>query len=240
MLPLINVDAARVPDRVLVVGDPARVRLVAGRLEDVEELGSNREYLTMAGTYRGRRIGIASHGVGSAGAAICFEELCQAGVKRLIRAGTCGGIQDDVNEGDLVVVTSAVRREGLTQRLVPLGYPAAANVDVVLALRNAATARAVRFHEGITVTDDLFYSHAMLGNEFQFWHDAGVKSYEMEISALYVVASLNNVQAGAIITVDANNLKIKELTTSTYDPHRTIVRDGVEKMIDVALDALVA
>ena len=206
----------------------------------MEQLGANREYVTVAGTFGGRRIGVASHGVGSAGAAICFEELCQAGVKRIVRAGTCGGLADDVEEGDLVVVTSAVRREGLTERLVPLGYPAVASVDVVLALRQAALAKGVRFHEGITVTDDLFYAHSLLGNEFQFWHDAGVTSYEMEVSCLFVISALNGVQAGAILTADANNIKIKELTTSSYDPHRAVVREGVEAMIDVALAALVA
>jgi uridine phosphorylase len=239
LLPLIKVESSSVPERVLVVGDPHRVPIVAERFADTEELGRNREYVTVAGTYRGRRIAVASHGVGSAGAGMCFEELCQAGAGRIIRAGTCGGLADDVEEGDLVVVTSAVRREGLTQRLVPLGYPAAATPDVVIALRQAARAREVRFHEGVTVTDDLFYAHPMLGNEFQFWHDAGVTSFEMECSALFVIAALHRVEAGAILTVDARNLDLDE-GMKAYDPHRTVVRVAVEAMIDVALDALVA
>lgn len=239
-LPFLKLDAAILPDRFLVVGDPGRVRVIAERLEDVEELGSNREYVSIAGTFGGRRIGVASHGVGSAGAALCFEELCRGGVRRIIRAGTCGGLQDDVEEGDNVVVTAAVRREGLTQRLVPIGYPAVGTPEVVIALRQAAEARGGRFHEGITVTDDVFYTHSMLGNEFMFWHDAGVVSYEMEVAALYVIASLHKVQVGAILTADANNIRIQALTTASYDPHRTVVRDGVDAMLDIALAALVS
>jgi uridine phosphorylase len=235
---LIKVDAAAVPDRVLVVGDPNRVAIVAQRLQNVVELGRNREYVTVAGSYRGRRIGVASHGVGAPGAALCFEELCQAGAQRLIRAGTCGGLADGVEEGDLVVVTGAVRREGFTQRVVPLGYPAIATTDVVLRLREAALARKVKFHEGLTVTDDLFYAHPMLGNELQLWHDAGVAAIEMECSALLILASLHGVQAGAILTVDAKDLELKDMTA--YNPHRTNIRDAVEAMIDVSLDALVA
>ena len=78
-----------------MVGDPTAP---AGglALEDAVEIGRFREYVTLVGHHRGTRVGVSSHGVGAAGAAVCFEELFMAGVQRVIRAGTCGGMQDDV------------------------------------------------------------------------------------------------------------------------------------------------
>ena len=132
-LPVLNVAAKDIPERMLVVGDPDRARRVAGRLEDKIEIGHFREYVTLVGRHRGVKVGVVSHGVGAAGAAVCFDELFQAGVQRVIRAGSCGGMQDNVLNGHLVIVTAAVRNEGLTSQLVPDGYPAVASADLVAA-----------------------------------------------------------------------------------------------------------
>jgi uridine phosphorylase len=140
VLPIMRVRAGDVPDRVLVVGDPARATRVSERLTDVHEVSRNREYVMYRGLHDGEDIGVASHGVGSAGAAVCFEELCRSGARRIIRAGTTGGLQPHVVDGDLVVAHGAVREDGHTRHLVPPTFPALASVDVVEALRAAPTA----------------------------------------------------------------------------------------------------
>ena len=237
-LPVLNVEASQIPERMLVVGDPDRALRVAARFEDRVEIGRFREYLTLAGTHRGVDVGVVSHGVGAAGAAVCFDELFQAGVRRVIRAGSCGGMQDHVLDGHLVIVTGAVRNEGLTSQLVPDGYPAMSSPDVVTALRRAARDEE-NIHEGITRTNAVFYTHDILGSNLPLWQKAGVTSVEMECAALFVMAGLQSREAGAILAVDGNPLVERDEEMTGYNPHREVVRDAVGRMIGIALDALV-
>ena len=237
-LPVLNVEASQIPERMLVVGDPERALRVAARLEDRVEIGRFREYLTLAGTHRGIDVGVVSHGVGAAGAAVCFDELFQAGVRRVIRAGSCGGMQDHVLDGHLVIVTGAVRNEGLTSQLVPDGYPAMSSPDVVTALRRAARDEE-NIHEGITLTNAVFYTHDILGSNLPLWQKAGVTSVEMECAALFVMAGLQSREAGAILAVDGNPLVERDEEMTGYNPHREVVRDAVGRMIGIAMDALV-
>jgi uridine phosphorylase len=237
VLPLIGVRAGDVPESVVVVGDPARAEAIAARLDGARLAGRNREYSLFVGTHRGVPLGVASHGVGSAGAGVCFEELCRGGARRLVRAGTCGGLQPDVTDGAIVIATGAVRDDGLTPRLVPLGFPAVASVDVVTALRRAATDAGVEPVEGIVLTSDVFYPHDVLGSPLPAWAAAGAVAVEMEVAALLVVAALHGVEAGAVLAVDGNPLAAGDPEMAGYDPHRQVVRDAVDAMAAIALDA---
>ena len=88
--PILGIDSDALPDKVLVVGDPGRVEKVGEYLTGSEWLGRNREYHSLIGRYGGTTIAVVSHGVGSAGAGVCFEELCRAGAKRIVRVGSAG------------------------------------------------------------------------------------------------------------------------------------------------------
>lgn len=240
LLPILAVNTADIPDRVLVVGDPGRAEATAELLDDAVEVGHNREYLTFRGTYKGTTVAVISHGVGAAGAAICFEELCQAGAKRIIRAGTAGGMQEHVRDGSIVIVSAAVRADGVTQQIVPPGYPAAANIDVVLALRNAAAEQSATTAEGIILTYGLFYPHKVIGSVLEMWQRAGVVAVEMECAALFVIAAQYDIAAGAVLAIDGNPLADDDDDMTGYDPHRTVVHEAVDMTVRTALDALVA
>lgn len=234
--PIMRLMPGEIPERALVVGDPARAEKVAAHLDGATELGRFREYVTFSGTHRGVPMVVSSHGVGAPGAALCFEELHQAGVTRILRAGTCGGLQPYVADGDLVIATGAIRDDGLTPGLVPLAFPALASVDVVSRLREAGRSVEHRVHEGIVLTGAVFYTHDVLGSSLARWASAGAIAVEMECAALFVIGSLNGTEVGAILTSDGNPLHD---TSEGYDPHRDVVRDAVDVMIGVALDALV-
>lgn len=239
-LPILGVRGDQIPERVLVVGDPARAERLVSRLDDGKVVSRNREYVLVHGTHRGVPIGVVSHGVGSAGAGVCFEELCRGGAARIIRAGTCGGMQPSVRDGAIVIGRAAVREDGLTPRLVPPSFPAVADVDVVLALRQAAAAASVDVHEGIVMTGDLFYPHDVLGSDLAMWARAGVIAVEMEAAALLVTAALHGARAGVVLAADGNPLAEADEDMSGYDPHRQVVTDAVDTMLGIALDALVA
>lgn len=240
-LPLLRVRVSDLADRALVVGDPGRAARVAERLDDARQLTANREYHVYAGSYRGVPVTVASHGVGAAGAAVCFEELARGGVSRIIRSGTAGGIQPEVVDGAIVVATGAVRADGVSHQLVPTEFPAIASPELTIALRDAAAATGLSVHSGIVLTGDMFYpSDVITGIDHRMWQRAGVVAVEMEAAALFVIASLHGIDAGAVFAIDGNPLAEKDDSMGGYDPYREIVTQAVDGALVTALDVLVS
>jgi uridine phosphorylase len=237
-LPLLGIKARDVPQRVVVVGDPARAAKVAEQMDGVDNLANSREYSSFRGTYDGKTVMVVSHGVGAAGAAVCFEELLRGGAQTLIRAGTAGALQDHIADGSLVIATGAVRDEGLTHRLVPETFPAVSDPDVLVALRDAVIGVGYEAQCGIFLTSDLFYPHKPLGSQLSMWSSAGVIATEMEASALLVLASLHGCRAGSVAVIDGNPLRRDDQKNTSYNPHRDIVDTAVAAMIEAALVAV--
>ena len=234
-LPILRVSPRDLAPVAIVVGDPERARAAAALLDDAVEIGSNREYLTLAGTRDGFRLVVASHGVGAPGANVCFAELIRGGVDTLIRAGTCGGIVEDVVDGDLIIATAAVLTDGASDQLIAPGYPAVADRTVVEALA-AAARREGPVREGFVVTEATFYPGAF-PPRWQSYNRYGALAVEMEMSSLFVVASMNGARAGGIVAVDGNLVAERNPDMSDYDPHRGVVREAVAAMLEIAVDA---
>lgn len=237
-LPLLGVRVGDVPERVVVVGDPARAEQAAGLLESAKELGRSREYVTFVGTRRGQPVGVVSHGVGGPGAAVCFEELCRADVRTVIRAGTAGGVQPDVQAGHFVVATAAIREDGYSDGVVPPAFPASGDHRVVAALRARLEREGRPVHTGIVLTSGVFYAHAVVEDALTRWRRAGAVAVEMEVAALYVIAALHGIRAGAVLTVDGNPVESDDAAMRTYDPRRRVTTEAVERMLVVALDVV--
>ncbi|GGG84100.1 nucleoside phosphorylase [Paenibacillus radicis (ex Gao et al. 2016)] len=234
LLSILQVQSEDLPPFAIVCGDPFRAEKIAGKLTNARELAFSREYRTFVGEYDGVRLAVVSHGVGSPGAAVCFEELIRGGVKTLIRVGTAGSYSADHPAGSLIVSTAAVRAEGLTSQLVPSGFPAVADSEVTAALYEAATAEGGIVKKGITVTLDVFFNGVVEIPHKQY-KAAGVLAVEMEIAALYVVASLRGVRAGAILALDGY---ADSDLAADYDPHTNVVADAVEREIAAALKSI--
>ena len=147
-------------------------------------------------------------------------------------------MQPHVVDGDLLVATGAVRDDGVSPKLVPLSFPAIADVDVLLALRAAAAGHCLDSHEGVILTSDLFYPHDVQGSRLPLWQRSGVLAVEMECAPLFVIASLHGRAAGAIVAIDGNPLGHDDQDMSHYDPDRSIVHNAISLMIDIALEAL--
>lgn len=238
-LPITGLTVGDIPPSVLVCGDPARATKTADHLHEPELLSERREYRVYRGTYEALPFAVCSHGVGAAGAAIAFEELITAGARRIIRIGTCGGLQRDVQDGDLVIATAAVDATGYGRQVTPAGYPAVADWRLVNTLVEAASTR--RFITGIVLTSDNFYGGVDTAEtpHYPSMTAANVVAVEMECAALFKVGSLRRVQTAAILAVDGNVMEEGE-SMDVYDPHRSVVGDAVEAEIEIALRALVA
>lgn len=244
LMPILQIHSEDMPAYAIVCGDPARAEKISLKLEQARELAFSREYRTFVGLYEGVQIAVVSHGVGSPGAAVCFEELIRAGVTTLIRVGTAGSYTADYPAGSVIVSTAAVRTDGLTRQLVPDGFPAVADIGVTQALIEAARGQgsadaatfAGKVGVGITVTLDAFFA-GVEEIPHRKYKQAGALAAEMEIAALYIVSTLRGARAGAIVAIDG--FADSDLAAE-YDPHTDAVGQAVEREINAALRALAA
>ena len=202
---------------VLLPGDPERVGKIASLWDSQKEVAHHREYHTMTGVYQNVPITCTSTGIGAPSLAIAVEELTRIGVTTFIRTGTCGGIQKNMNIGDLVISTGAVRFEHASQEYVTQAYPAVAHYEVVEALIQSAKELKVRYHVGITASMDTFYcgqgrpgyKNYLPSFDEHILSDmqkAGVKNFEMEVSCLLTLAGLFGKRAGAVCVVIASRI----------------------------------
>lgn len=235
-LPCLALCEGEIAPRVLVCGDPARAKSIADKLAGSTCLAQNREYHTYGGSWKGTPVTVTSHGVGAGGAAIVFESLCRAGAKVIIRVGTCGGMQKGIDAGSIVIGTGCCRDDGVTEKMIPLSYPAIAHRDVVNALADAAREKNIDVHVGIVMTNALFYA-GLLPSNVRLFMQAGVKAMENEAAALLVTAELHQVKAGVILAADAPAFEL--VGVEGYEPDQECVAKAVEDEIEIALDALV-
>ena len=233
-LPITGIPRKGLPTLALVTGDPKRVPRIAEMLDDIKEIADRREYVTCTGTWKEMELVVASHGVGAPGAILLFQELAQAGVTTMVRAGTCGALVESISDGDLIIATGAVREDGVTDQMVPPSYPASSDPEVVMALQGAAERLGHPVHQGTVLTRAAFFP-GILESTLEKHAADGVIAVEMELAALLVTATLKELRAGGVLVVDGNPLRTKP---EAYDPHRTVVQDGIRAMFSVALDAL--
>lgn len=237
VLPCIAVCEGDINPRVITCGDPARAEKISKKLDQVKCLAKNREYHTYTGTWKGVPVTVTSHGVGAGGAVIGFESLCRAGAKVIIRVGTCGGMQKEVTAGSIVIARAACREEGVTEKILPLSYPAIADVEVIQALEKSAADLKIRAHSGIILTQALFYP-GLLESTVRLYMKAGVIAMENEAAGLLVVAGLHGVKAGAVLAADAPAFEL--VGVEGYQPDEEMVAKAVEDEIEIALNAVIA
>ncbi|WP_435066871.1 nucleoside phosphorylase [Haloplanus sp. C73] len=204
-----------VADTVLLPGDPDRVDIVTDRWDEAETMADHREYRTATGRYEGAPLSVTSTGIGSPSAAIAVEELARVGAETFLRVGSCGALQPEMDVGDLVITTGAVRSEGTSAEYVREDYPATADHAVVSALVAAAERLDYDYHCGVTMSTDSFYA-GQARSGFEGFEAAGsdsllddlraanVKNVEMEASSILTLANVYGLRAGAVCTVFAN------------------------------------
>ena len=122
----------------ILPGDPGRCKAIAALFDDAHFVSSNREFTIYTGTLLGEKVSVCSTGIGGPSASIAMEELHNIGADTFLRVGTCGGIDLNVQSGDVVIATGAIRFEHTSREYAPIEYPAVANFEVATALRPGA------------------------------------------------------------------------------------------------------
>jgi DeoD family purine-nucleoside phosphorylase len=222
-------------EAVLLPGDPLRAKYIAETfLEGAEQKNGERGLLGYTGTYEGKRVSVQGTGMGCPGATIVFEELVQLGVKKLIRVGTCGGLQPSHALGDLIVALSAVPADSTAMHLVANEpHCPTASWGLVHEAVHLAKHRDQELHIGPIVSSDLFYNPDE--GQYQRWSSRGVLAVEMEAAALFTVAALRGVQSACFLTV--SDIVVEGVFTRISDED---LRAAVDRMTKLALDVAVS
>ncbi|MEM2908169.1 MAG: nucleoside phosphorylase [Candidatus Hadarchaeales archaeon] len=222
---------------VLLSGDPKRVERIATFFDEARKVADYRGFVTYTGKVKGIEISACSTGIGCPSAAIVVEELAKIGAQTFIRVGTTGALQPEIEVGDLIIPTAAVRADGASRAYVPPEYPAVADLDVLSSLVQAAKKLGVKVHVGKVVSTDAFYA-----GQVEAWGRANVLSAEMECSIIFILASLKGLRAGAILAVDGN--LAKGVKKGEFEPGERTgelderVQRAIDKEIEVAIEAV--
>lgn len=220
----------------ILPGDPGRVSKIARMLDSYKPIAVNREFTSYLGTIDNEKVLVISTGIGGPSTAICVEEIALLGIETVIRVGTSGGMQQDVNSGDLVIASSAIRQEGTTKEYVPVEFPAVADIDVLNALIESAKNLGYPYHTGVIQSKDSFYGQHSpekmpvgyeLKNKWNAWIKAGCLASDMETAAVYIVSQIRGIKAGSVLSVIWN----QEQSGGTED-------FSTERSIKTAVDAI--
>jgi purine-nucleoside phosphorylase len=173
--------------------------------------------------------------MGCPGATIVFEELIQLGCKRLMRVGTCGGLQAHHALGDLVVALSAVPADATARHLVDdEPHCPTTSWELIHGAVHAAKELGQPMHVGPIVTSDVFYNPDE--SQYERWSSRGVLAVEMEAAALFTVTALGgigkvpDVHGGCLLTV--SDIVVEGVFTRITDEE---LRAAVDRMTRVAL-----
>lgn len=222
-------------ETVLMPGDPLRAKFIAeSYLSDVILVNEVRNMLGFTGRYNGRRVSVQGSGMGVPSIQIYATELIKDfGVTRIIRVGSCGAIQDEIDLGDVVIGMAAGTDSTVNRRrLEGRDFPAVADYGLLRAVTDEAERRAMATRVGSVFTSDIFYEPEG-SNTFALLERYGFLAVEMEAAGLYGVAAEYGAAALTVATV-SDQLKRGEHMSAADR------QTSFDDMIRLVLDAVTA
>jgi len=198
----IQAKQGEIAESILLPGDPLRAKWIAESfLEDAVCYNTVRGMLGFTGTYKGKRVSVQGTGMGIPSTLIyCHELITNYGVKNLIRVGSAGSYQKNVNLRDIVIAMSASSTSGINNsRFVNSDYAPTANFELFMKAALYAKENSIPIKAGNILSSDEFYEDDP--ETYKKWAEFGVLCVEMEAAGLYTIAAKHNVNALAILTI---------------------------------------
>jgi 5'-methylthioadenosine phosphorylase/purine-nucleoside phosphorylase len=219
----------------LLPGDPLRAKYIAETyLDNAVQRNAERGMLGYTGEFEGRPVSVQATGMGCPSAAIVVEELHQLGVKRMLRVGTCGGLQPDLVLGDLIVALSAIPADATARHLVGTDqHVPTASWELVHGAVHVAKGIDQAMRIGPIVSSDLFYNPD--DGQYERWSSRGVLAVEMEAAILFTLGALRGFAAGCLLTV--SDVVVEGEFQRISDEE---LRAAVDRMTRVALATVTA
>jgi purine-nucleoside phosphorylase len=223
-----------IAEAVLLPGDPLRAKFIAETfLENVKQYNGVRNMFGYTGAYRGKPVSVQGTGMGIPSISIYVNELFQEyGVKRAIRVGTAGSIQENVKVRDLIIALSSCTDSNVNRfRFGGRSFAPTASFSLVKKAYEAAAAKGWEPAVGSVVSSDTFYGDDP--GEWKLWAKYGVLALEMESAELYTLAAKYGREALCLLTVSDSFITHEQ--TSAEERQTAFTR-----MMEVALEAAVS
>jgi uridine phosphorylase len=171
-------------------------------------------------------------GFGAPTAVMSLEELAAYGINKFINLGTAGGLQTNMNIGDIVVCERAIRDEGTSHHYLPEEKYAHASRELTAELVNAIEKRSIRFRNGTSWTTDAVYRETV--EELLQYRSEGVLTVEMEAAALFAVGSFRKVSVSSVFSV--SDILTEEGWNQGYHSEEKL--DGLKQIFEAGLEAI--
>ena len=232
--PHINAKPGDFADAVIMPGDPLRAKFIAENyLDEARQVNDVRNMLGFTGRYKGRPLSVLGHGMGIPSCSIYCSELVNSfGVKRLLRAGSCGAVSKKVRLRDIIIAMGACT-DSKVNRVRFRGHDFAAIADYEL-LRTAvahAERKRLSHHVGNVFSADLFYTPEP--EMFELMEKYQVYGVEMEAAGIYGLAAEFGVKALTVCTVSDHVVSGERLSAQERE-------SGFKDMIELILETAIA
>lgn len=228
--PHIKPNGVEIAETVLLPGDPLRAKFIAETfLEDYECFNEVRGMLGYTGTYKGKKISVMGTGMGPASMGIYSWELINVfGVKNLVRIGTCGAMQENINLYDVILGMGAATDSNYGHQFnLPGQFPLTASFELLEKAKKIADEKGQKVHIGNILSSEIFYNADPTA--MKKWQDMGILSVEMESVSLYWNAIQARVNALCILTVSDHLITGEQTSTEERQTAFT-------KMMEIALE----
>ena len=198
----IGAKSGDIAETILLPGDPLRAKYVADNLlEEATCYTRVRGMLGYTGLYHGKRVSVQGTGMGIPSISIYVNELIsEYGVKQLIRVGTCGALQPDLQIRDVLLAMSASTDSAINKlRFRGMDYAPTASFSLLKRAYDVAQQKGIAVKVGSILSGDTFYEDDP--DQWKLWAKFGVLAVEMESAALFTLAAKFDVEALTILTV---------------------------------------
>jgi len=231
----INANVGDIAEIVLLPGDPLRAKYIAETyLENPVCYNQVRGMYGFTGTYNGVRVSVQGTGMGMPSLSIYVNELLRFyGVKKLIRVGSCGAMQENVKIRDVILAQAATNTSNMMNRRFPgINYAPIADFELLHNTYMTAKDHGMHVHVGNILSEDSFYEDYNSNRNAKLV-DYNILAVEMEAAELYTLAAKHKAQALCVLTV-SDSLVTQEETTAeerekTFGEMIKLVLDTVSK-----------
>ncbi len=216
--------------KVLMPGDPLRAKYIADHfLENAKCFNTVRNMLGYTGTYKGKEVSVMGGGMGMPSVGLYTYELFHFyDVDTVIRIGSTGAIQDDVNVLDVVIGMGACTDSNYASQFeLPGTFAPIADYELLAKAVDAAKEKGIPVRVGNILSSDVFYNDNNSVNDK--WKKMGVLAVEMEAAALYMNAARAGKRALCLLTVSDHIYRHEELDARQR-------QNGLNDMIQIALE----
>ena len=222
-------EAGDIAKVVLMPGDPLRAKYIAETyLTEVKCFNSVRNMLGFTGKYKGKELSVMGGGMGIPSISIYSYELYKFyDVDTIIRIGSAGALQEDIELKDIVMAQGACTDSRFAyQYELPGTFAPIADFSLLEKAVAEARALEIPFKVGNVVSSDIFYN--AFPDVAKKWADMGALCLEMEAAALYMNAAKLKKKALAMLSISDHIIKGTELSAEER-------QTGFSNMMEIAL-----